>query len=149
MICILYVCFNIVNMYSFSNTRGAKKKLLDVIFNDEWIISQNSMAATKVFHFSSTVYLCSRRLSLEWEKMNCSSMLKSNEKWREILCPKELRNHLGDFIKKCGKNIEKQIRLYFFRSRIILHIYQCTDSGEVQVFFTWKQNKKSEAKWIY
>ena len=66
-------------------------------------------------------------------------MLKSKEKWREILCPKELRNHLGDFIKKCGKNIEKQIRLYFFRSRIILHIYQCTDSGEVQVFL--RENK--------
>ena len=32
-------------------------------------------------------------------------MLKSKEKWREILCPKELRNHLGAFIKKCGKNI--------------------------------------------
>ena len=116
--------------------------MLDVIFNDEWIISQNSMAATKVFHFSSTVYLCSRRLSLEWEKMNCSSMLKSKEKWREILCPKELRNHLGDFIKKRGKNIEKQIRLYFFRSRIILHIYQCTDSGEVQVFFYVKTKQK-------
>ena len=75
--------------------------------------------------------------------MNCSSMLKSNEKWREILCPKELRNHLGDFIKKCGKNIEKQIRLYFFRSRIILHIYQCTDSGEVQVFFYMKTKQTS------
>ena len=71
--------------------------------------------------------------------MNCSSMLKSKEKWREILCPKELRNHLGDFMKQCGKNIEKQIRLYFFRSRIILHIYQCTDSGEVQVFL--RENK--------
>ena len=71
--------------------------------------------------------------------MNCSSMLKSKEKWSEILCPKELRNHLGDLIKKCGKNIEKQIRLYFFRSRIILHIYQCTDSGEVQVFL--RENK--------
>ena len=67
-------------------------------------------------------------------------MLKSKEKWREILCPKELRNHLGDFIKKCGKNIEKQIRLYFFRSRILLYIFTNARTAPKCKFFL-RENK--------
>ena len=124
--------------------------MLDVIFNDEWIISQNSMDAKKLFHFSSTVHAYIVE-DWVWNKKKIiahRSTVVVDAKIREMeenFMSKRTTKSPGKLHKenmpKILKNKLYLLRIYFSKQISTIHIYQYMQSGEVQVLFFLRENK--------
>ena len=126
--------------------------MLDVIFNDEWIISQNSMDAKKLFHFSSTVHAYIVE-DWVWNKKKIiahRSTVVVDAKIREMeenFMSKRTTKSPGKLHKenmpKILKNKLYLLRLYFFRSRFLLYIFTNTcRAAKCKFFFFYVKTKQ-------